>query len=186
MPKNKAYSKTVVDPLKSIADIKRMLHERGIYTVIHKEGYDPIARKYKTMLGFSLPEKIGDRVEDYRETPVGFVITLDHTPTEGKIYIQEVRSIYRVLLNHIKQIFVSIDYGLLDVKEAFMSNIMTRGPDGQLTTLYQSFLPNLNKAITDGSFNDVPLLPDLPAPIPKADEEAIYIQPVKITEVDDE
>ena len=160
MPKNKSYSKTTVDPMKSISAIKQLLNQRGIFTIQNRDGYDPIDDKYKTMIGFSIVDKIDEK---FHETPVGFIMTLDHKPKEGKKYHQELRSIYRVLFNHIKQIFVSIDYGLLDLKEAFMPNIMTRGPDGQITTMYKAWLPSYMKALVDGSFNDVSMLPSLPS-----------------------
>ena len=150
--------KTTVNYMKSIISIKKLLHSRGIHTIENKDGYDPIDQTYKTMLGFAFLDEING---EFRETPIAFILPLEHKPDDGKKYDQELDSIYRVLFYHIKALFVSIDYGLVDQKQAFMSNIMVRGPNGQMSTIYQRWLPNYLKALEAGSFNSENLLPEL-------------------------
>ncbi len=165
--KNKPYIKTQVSYMKSVAAIKKMLQQHGIHTIENRDGFDPVDQKYKTMMGFALLDKIDG---NYHETPIAYVIPLDTEPEDGKKYDQEMNSIYRVLFYHIKALFTSIEYGLVDIKEAFMSNMMVRGPDGQLGTLYKRWLPIYTKALANGTLDSDNLLPDLsPAPEKKND-----------------
>ena len=158
MTTKKNYIRTQVNYMKSLRDIKKLLRTRGVHTMENKDGYDPIDQTYKTMFGFAFLDKING---EFRETPIAFILPLDHTPDDGKKFDQELNSIYRVLFFHIKALFVSIDYGLVDQTQAFMSNIMVRGPNGQMSTIYDRWLPSYIKALEAGSLNSKNLLPEL-------------------------
>ncbi len=172
--KNKPYFRTKVNYMKSVADIKKMLQHHNIHTIEHRDGFDPVDNTYKTMMGFALLDKIDDK---FHETPIAYVITLDHKPDDRKKYDQEMNSIYRVLFHHIKALFVGIEYGLVDLKEAFMPNMMVKGYDGQLVTLYRRWLPSytFRKALLKGDLSTENLLPEL-GPVPEDKTEVINIE----------
>ena len=140
------YAGTTSDPDKTIADINRLLRKYGIndyqWTTLWDQQIIELKVMIETMGGDGKPRKVGIKV-----TPPVFKAkrrTWDskkgrNVALELPNYSQAMRLLYHWLKIKIE----SVAFGLKEVEEEFMSDLIVRLPNGQETTMGKAFRPQI-------------------------------------------
>ena len=144
----KAYKTTGVHWTRSQSQIYKMLGELGIYEIRFTNLKDKFALEFLVRLE-----------EGLKPRAVRIVVPLKHRGGDDKKREKELNIIHRVLVNHLKSKFVSIQSGLTEFEEEFMAHLLVTDSQGNSTTIGQAMLPQYRHSIESGENKDFKLLP---------------------------
>lgn len=152
------YGDTTSDPDKTISDINKLLRKYGInnyqWTTLWEQGIVELKVMIESTGADGKLRKIGIKV-----TPPIFKAKRRTWDTKkGRNVVQELPNYaqaMRLLYHWLKIKVEAVAFGLKEVEEEFMSDLIVRGPDGHESTVGKLFKPQF----TDG----VATLPSLPS-----------------------
>lgn len=89
---------------------------------------------------------------------VRIIVPLQTTPDDDpRTRNNELNTVHRILLNHLKAKFVAIGNGIAEFESEFMAHLVIKDKTGNDTTMGEALLPQYNKYIEGG---DAPFLLD--------------------------
>lgn len=145
----KAYKSTSVNWAKTQAQIYKMLGELGIYEIRFTNLKNKFALEFLIQLE-----------EGQKPRAVRIIVPISCQIEDGKAREKELNIIHRILFNHLKAKFVSIQSGLTEFEEEFMAHLLITDKHGNSRTIGEAMLPQYKKAIESGESKDFKLLPN--------------------------
>ncbi len=152
------YKDSELDPDHSIADINKLLRKYGIddyqWTTLWGEGVIELKVMIETTGPDGKPRKIGIKVTP----PIFKSKRRTWDAKKGRYVTQELPNYsqaMRLLFHWLKIKIEAVAFGLKEVEEEFMSDLIVRGPDGRESTIGKVFKPQIT--------NGVATLPSLPS-----------------------
>lgn len=144
-----AYKSTDVHWGKTQTQIMQMLAELGIEQIRFTSLPDRFALEF-----------VAKESEHSIPRGVRIVVPLKTNPSDyPKKRNNELNTIHRILLNHLKAKFVAIGTGVTEFEQEFMAHLMIKDKQGNSTTLGETLLPQYRKAM-EGDDQDIKLLGD--------------------------
>lgn len=147
-PKKSPYANTKVDPERSMSEINRMLQMYGITAYQWTTLWD----QERVELRFSI-ELQGGRKIGIKVVPPAFARS--HKSWNAKLGRNEVivaanwAASFRCLHFWLKAKLEAVAFGLREVEEEFLSDIVVRLPTGEETTVGEALKPSLASGIID-------------------------------------
>lgn len=135
-----AYKSTDVHWGKTQTQIMQMLGELGIEQIRFTSLPDRFALEF-----------VAKETEVSIPRGVRIVVPLKTRPDdEPKKRNNELNTIHRILLNHLKAKFVAIGTGVTEFEQEFMAHLIIKDKTGNSTTLGDTMLPQYRKAMEGG------------------------------------
>lgn len=145
---NTAYKSTSVNWARSQSQIYEMLQDLGIYEI-----------RFTNLRDRFVLEFLVEIVQGEKPRGVRIVVPLKHHESlnEDKKK-KELNIVHRVLFNHLKAKFVSIQSGLTEFEAEFMAHLVVIDNNGNSRTMGEMILPEYKKRVDDGKGGDFKLL----------------------------
>ena len=143
----KAYKSTQVNWAKTQAQIYKMLGELGIYEIRFTNLRNKFALEFLVQIE-----------EGQKPRGVRIVVPIKYQGEDEKEREKELNIIHRILFNHLKAKFVSIQTGLTEFEKEFMAHLIITDKTGNSTTMGEMLLPQYRKGIEEGKNQDFKLL----------------------------
>ncbi len=139
-----AYKGTSVHWSKTQTQVIKMLGELGVEQI-----------RFTSLPDSMIMEFVVTIDEDSGNRAVRIITPLSSAPGDFKQRENEMNTIQRVMLNHMKAKFIAIGKGITEFDTEFMAHLIVRFPDGSDSTMGQTMLPQYRKNLSGkgGEFN---------------------------------
>lgn len=145
--KNNAYRDTEVHWSKSQVKIIEMLNKRGIFDVRFTNLKNKFALEFITSVeGMEKP------------VAVRMIVPIRYGGEDERKRLKELNFLHRVLFHRLKEKFVGVDNGLVELMEEFMADLVVLDRNGNSSTMGQVLLPQYKKNIESGDQKEFKLL----------------------------
>jgi hypothetical protein len=143
------YSDTTSDPDKTIGDINKLLRKYGIndyqWTTLWEQGIIELKLMIEVPGSDGKLKKIGIKVSP----PIFMAKRRSWDPKKGRNVAQELPNYaqaLRLLYHWLKIKIEAVAFGLKEVEEEFMSDLLVRTPDGRESTVGKLFKPQISSS----------------------------------------
>jgi len=146
MARLKAFSNTKIDVFKTQGELEALLEKRGI--LASRWSHFGETKDVGGIVRFEFEWQPVQSLHDSKRQPLGYRIEVEYKGELGPYGGQKGTTreqAARALYWHVKNLFDAIDFGIVDLEQAFMPYMLL--PDGQ--TAYEKVGPQL-KALQEG------------------------------------
>jgi hypothetical protein len=145
--KNNAYRDTEVHWTKSQHKIIEMLNKRGIFDT-----------RFTNLKDKFVLEFVAKTDEISKPVAIRMIVPINEQGIDERKRQKDLNFLHRVLFHRLKEKFVGIDNGLIELTKEFMPDLIITDKAGNTTTLGQALLPQYKNSIESGEQKEFKLL----------------------------